>query len=195
MDKCRIHIAILEPSDIVFEGLSASLRHSHEHFVIHRVVDLNDLENKGIHIPFRIVIMNPVLVLNRLSFLNKLRKKQADCSWVGLLYALYNQETVKVFDETIFLNEPQEIIEQKIKSIIGHCPCDDVHSDDLTEREKEVLTLLTGGCSNKDIAEKLNISVHTVISHRKNLVEKTGIKSLSGLTIYAITKKIISLNT
>jgi DNA-binding CsgD family transcriptional regulator len=40
----------------------------------------------------------------------------------------------------------------------------------------------------------LNISIHTVISHRKNITEKTGIKSLSGLTIYAITKKIIPLD-
>jgi DNA-binding CsgD family transcriptional regulator len=50
------------------------------------------------------------------------------------------------------------------------------------------------GFANKEIADTLNISIHTVISHRKNITEKTGIKSLSGLTIYAITKKIIPLD-
>ena len=52
---------------------------------------------------------------------------------------------------------------------------------------------MVAGHSNKEIADKLNISIHTVISHRKNITEKTGIKSLSGLTIFAISKKIIPL--
>jgi len=51
------------------------------------------------------------------------------------------------------------------------------------------------GFSNKEIAEELSISVHTVISHRKKIVEKTGIKSISGLTMYAIMTKIVDPNT
>nr|WP_302830325.1 helix-turn-helix transcriptional regulator [uncultured Bacteroides sp.] len=57
---------------------------------------------------------------------------------------------------------------------------------DLSAREIEVLVLLTKGFINKEIADKLNISLTTVISHRKNIVEKLGIKSVSGLTIYAV---------
>ena len=57
---------------------------------------------------------------------------------------------------------------------------------DLSPREIEVLILLTRGLINKEIADKLNISLTTVISHRKNITEKLGIKSLSGLTIYAV---------
>jgi DNA-binding NarL/FixJ family response regulator len=71
---------------------------------------------------------------------------------------------------------------------------DKSQQEDLSEREIEVLSQLVKGLSNKEIADKLNISVHTVISHRKNITEKTGIKSLSGLTIYAITRKIIPLD-
>ncbi|MEG1564459.1 MAG: helix-turn-helix transcriptional regulator [Bacteroides sp.] len=56
----------------------------------------------------------------------------------------------------------------------------------LTAREREVLTLLTQGMINKEIADKLHISLTTVITHRKNLTEKLGIKSVSGLTIYAV---------
>lgn len=49
-----------------------------------------------------------------------------------------------------------------------------------------MLVLLVKGLINKQIADKLNISLTTVISHRKNIVEKLGIRSLSGLTIYAV---------
>lgn len=57
---------------------------------------------------------------------------------------------------------------------------------DLSPREIEVLVLLTKGLINKEIADKLNISLTTMISHRKNITEKLGIKSVSGLAIYAV---------
>lgn len=57
---------------------------------------------------------------------------------------------------------------------------------ELSAREIEVLVLVTKGLINKEIADKLNISLTTVISHRKNITEKLGIKSVSGLTIYAV---------
>lgn len=57
---------------------------------------------------------------------------------------------------------------------------------ELSAREIEVLVLITKGFINKEIADKLNISLTTVITHRKNITEKLGIKSVSGLTIYAV---------
>ena len=57
---------------------------------------------------------------------------------------------------------------------------------ELTAREIEVLILITKGLINKEIAERMNISLTTVISHRKNITEKLGIKSVPGLTIYAV---------
>lgn len=57
---------------------------------------------------------------------------------------------------------------------------------ELTAREIEVLALVVKGFINKEIADRLNISLTTVISHRKNITEKIGIKSVSGLTIYAV---------
>ena len=56
----------------------------------------------------------------------------------------------------------------------------------LSAREVEVLVLVAKGLLNKEIAEKLNISLTTVITHRKNIVEKLGIKSVSGLAVYAV---------
>lgn len=62
---------------------------------------------------------------------------------------------------------------------------------ELTPREREVLILLVQGYINKEIADKLYISLTTVISHRKNITEKLGIKSISGLTIYAVMNGFI----
>lgn len=57
---------------------------------------------------------------------------------------------------------------------------------ELSAREIEVLVLITKGLINKEIADKLSIGLTTVITHRKNITEKLGIKSVSGLTIYAV---------
>lgn len=62
----------------------------------------------------------------------------------------------------------------------------ETHQEILSPREIEVLVLITKGLINKEIADKLNISLTTVITHRKNITEKLGIKSVSGLTIYAV---------
>ena len=64
----------------------------------------------------------------------------------------------------------------------------------LTEREVEVLALVVKGMINKEIADALNISTTTVITHRKNIQEKLGIKSVSALTIYAVMHGIVSMD-
>ncbi len=66
-------------------------------------------------------------------------------------------------------------------------------SSELSEREKDVLTQVVNGLSNKEIADKLNISLHTVISHRKNIARKLNIHSTAGLTIYAIVNKLVEI--
>ena len=63
-------------------------------------------------------------------------------------------------------------------------PFPDEH--ELSAREVEVLRLVVRGLINKEIADRLHISLTTVISHRKNITEKLGIKSVPGLTIYAV---------
>ena len=62
----------------------------------------------------------------------------------------------------------------------------------LTNREIEVLKLIVQGRLNKEIADKLNISLNTVLSHRKNIIAKTGIKTVSGLTFYSISNGYVS---
>lgn len=64
----------------------------------------------------------------------------------------------------------------------------------LTSREREILQLITEGCSNKEIAEKLTISVKTVGVHRNNLMEKLDIHNTTELVKYALRKGIITLD-
>ena len=68
-------------------------------------------------------------------------------------------------------------------------------TEELSEREKDVLIQVVKGLSNKEIADVLCISTHTVISHRKNIARKLNIHSTAGLTIYAIVNKLVDINT
>jgi DNA-binding CsgD family transcriptional regulator len=61
----------------------------------------------------------------------------------------------------------------------------------ISDREKEVLRLVAAGLTNKEIGEKLFISAHTVITHRKNISAKLGIKTIAGLTMYALINHLI----
>ena len=65
------------------------------------------------------------------------------------------------------------------------------HFENLSEREIEVLKSVAHGYSNKEIADRLHISTNTVITHRKNITDKLGIKTIAGLTVFAITNNII----
>ena len=67
-------------------------------------------------------------------------------------------------------------------------------TEELSVREKEVLVHIVKGLSNKEIADALCLSAHTVMSHRKNIVRKLNIHSIAGLTIYAIVNGTVTLD-
>ncbi len=64
---------------------------------------------------------------------------------------------------------------------------------ELSEREKGVVILVAKGLTNKEIADTLFISIHTAMTHRKNIARKLGIKTASGITVYAILNKLIDM--
>ena len=66
---------------------------------------------------------------------------------------------------------------------------------ELSDREKEILVSVAQGLLNKEIADKHNISINTVITHRKNITRKTGIRTVPGLTVYAILNDLIDINS
>lgn len=67
-------------------------------------------------------------------------------------------------------------------------------NESLTDREIEILTCVVRGMTNKEIATKLFLSAHTVISHRRNITRKLEIHSTAGLTIYAIVNRLITID-
>lgn len=64
----------------------------------------------------------------------------------------------------------------------------------LSAREAEVMGLVVKGLINKEIADRLNISLATVVTHRRNIMEKLGLKSVPALTIYAVTHGYVNIN-
>lgn len=68
------------------------------------------------------------------------------------------------------------------------------NDESLSEREREILICIARGMSNKDVADKLFISINTVLTHRKNIFRKLDIHSISGLTIYAVVNGLITLD-
>ena len=67
-------------------------------------------------------------------------------------------------------------------------------SEVLSGREKEILVSVAQGLLNKEIADRHNISINTVITHRKNITRKTGIKTVAGLTVYAILNNLVDID-
>lgn len=77
---------------------------------------------------------------------------------------------------------------------VGKVRTEEPVRDALSQREKEIVVCVVKGLTNKQIADRLFISVHTVITHRRNIAAKLQIHSPAGLTIYAIVHKLVELD-
>lgn len=69
----------------------------------------------------------------------------------------------------------------------------DDDASELSDREREILVCVAKGMINKEIADSLNISINTVITHRRNITRKIGIRSIPGLTVYAILNGLVDI--
>ncbi len=99
-------------------------------------------------------------------------------------------------DELIDFDDDKSSIKQKMQVLLAKIQTKiKVKNNDheLSRREKDIVTLIAKGLTNKEIADGLFISVHTAMTHRKNIVKKLGIKTVSGITVYAILNKLIDM--
>nr|MBD3621691.1 LuxR family transcriptional regulator [Sunxiuqinia sp.] len=141
-----------------------------------------------------------ILILEAQADLNlkaiDLLKKNNDVCLVGFYAETSDEQFEKIFDYQLnHYSSPLQI--QKLIQVIRQSGNKNKNAmqdnGELTSREKDVIKLIALGLANKEIADKLFISIHTVISHRKNITEKLGIKSISGLTVYAIMNNLLDI--
>lgn len=64
----------------------------------------------------------------------------------------------------------------------------------ISEREMEIITLIAEGYSNKEVADKLFLSTHTITTHRKNIMNKLGVNNTAGLVLFAVRENLVSPN-
>jgi DNA-binding NarL/FixJ family response regulator len=193
VNKHRINIAIYEPSLIIYEGLANVIAKGQMQTNSYRLTDFDELKDCLQRYDIDVVLMNPGMMQNRMPEFMKLKKHYTKVSWIALVYSYFDDEILNQFRDTIsILDSHSSLMETLNNSVVK--TRDEVNKEQLSLREVEVLKYLIKGLSNREIAHLLNISTHTVVSHRKKIIDKTGIKSLPGLTIFAITQKIISLS-
>ena len=191
----RLRVAIIEPSAIIAEGFAAFAGRSGEFEVVYSGGDLRTLVERFAVVEPDLVVVGSQLV----GGLNQpLRSLYPDLQGVALALlstTVCDEEIMRQFDGVVNIYDGQVQIIRKLQAAVEQGetnPYSDSH--DLSERERDVLILVAKGLANKEIAEQLNISIHTVMSHRKNITHKTGIKSVAGLTVYALLNNLLDQN-
>lgn len=183
-------IMIIEPSDIIKNGLKALIGSASEFEVVACIDDLMFIDEKmAVNRP-DIVIIDPAII----PYSRQLALPQVldEISTVALLYQYTAPATLRIFDSAIDINDSRESILETLSNIESCSKKEKKgESTELTKREIDVLVLVAKGMMSKEIADKLNISIHTVISHRKNITKKTGIKSVAGLAVYAMLNNLM----
>lgn len=194
MNKYRRNIVVLEPSKIIFEGLFTSISRVEYNYSFFHVDNLDELSTLMLKHDISVVLINPGFIQNKEKEFTNLKKKSNNVLWIGIIYAYYDNPILKQFDDTFSITDDVSVIIQKINKCYHNIATNSHESVLLSEREAEVLKWLAKGLSNKEVADKLCVSIHTVNTHRKNIMDKTGIRSLAGLTVYAVSKGIIALD-
>ncbi len=116
---------------------------------------------------------------------------------IYLLGVNTNTENTSAFNDVINVNDSQSTLIYKIQTglnSVNRFSKTDTETQELSDREKDILKEIAHGLTNQEIAEKLFLSIHTVTTHRKNITAKLGIKTISGLTLYALLNGLVNLD-
>ena len=188
------NVFIIHRSEIIRRGLALILQ---EYFKI-EITQLNSAKDlssfAGISNSTTILILEAGVEQNTKA-IEQLQKNN-DVFLVGFFSETINESAGVQYD--YHLTQYSSAIQiQKLIQVIRQAGSKQknnlLENGELTSREKDVIKLIALGLANKEIADKLFISIHTVISHRKNITEKLGIKSISGLTVYAIMNNLLDI--
>jgi DNA-binding NarL/FixJ family response regulator len=143
-----------------------------------------------------ILIVNPSMITGLTLRQVKDEGGCPDIKCIALLYSLVDKSVLRPFDEKINIYDSNDEIKQKLEQLYAeeiHGKTDTDEQQTLSTREKEIVVCVVKGMTNRAIADRLFLSTHTVITHRRNIARKLQIHSASGLTVYAIVNKLIEL--
>lgn len=189
--KHRTHILIAEPSVIIRSGVVAVLKKLNNINIdiaeISRIEDIKSHVNQS----------NPDIVIINPSYLGVFAPQQLKnnaIKIIALQHTLSDSAALKHYDDIISIYDSSNVINDKLIAMIDSGASGDDNKREISAREREIISYIAKGFSNKLIADKLSLSTHTVTTHRRNIATKLQIHSSAGLTIYAIVNKIIDIN-
>ena len=189
-----VKITVAEPSVIIRSGIIAVIGSAENlKAEIYEVSEIDQLRNVLSWQHPDILLVNPASL--GLFPLQQLKKDTGnpDMKCVALQFAFTDHAALKSYDDAISVYDSAETVNDKLARLVSE-PERDKRHESLSGREKEVIACVVQGMTNKQIADKLFISTHTVITHRRNISAKLGIHSPAGLTIYAIVNKLVELD-
>lgn len=192
-----LKIAIAETSVIIRSGLAIVLKRIQGMKILPIEISSSEVLSDclRLHKP-DVLIINPVFP--GFYDVKKIKEETAEFNMkcIALLCSMGDSSLLKNYDETCSLYEnPEELKEKlnKLLNVVEESVEEEAGQDVLSAREKEIITCVVKGMTNKEIADSLYLSAHTVITHRRNIARKLQIHSPAGLTIYAIVNKLVEL--
>lgn len=121
-------------------------------------------------------------------------KRAGQVKYVAMLSSVIDKSLLKDYDDSFSIyDEPAEIAGKLKRLVRSKKSATASGHETLSDREREIVVCVVKGMTNKEIADRLCLSIHTVITHRRNISHKLQIHSPAGLTIYAIVNKLIEL--
>lgn len=189
----KIHIVVAETSPVISAGLSFCLCRlpgvQARAIEAHTYPELLDCLSSA-HID--IVVVNPTF--GGAFDPQQLRHDAGyDIRIVAVAVSQLPQQTLRLYDDAVSVVDDLPTMAAKIRVLVDSGSETDTDREPLSQREKEIITLVVKGLTNKEIADRLFISVHTVMTHRRNIARKLEIHSATGLTIYAIVNRLVDL--
>ena len=192
----RPKIAIIDPNTLSALGLKAILQNVMPIMTVDTFGSLSELQANEPESYFHYFTAMSVVVENMAFFTEHKRKT------IVLTLSLVTMSQLSDF-KCLCVNVPEPELVRSLLMLEQHAhgkgehlpPMPAILSQKiLSDREIEVMSLIVQGYINKEIADKLNIGLATVITHRKNIMDKLGMKSVSALTIYAVMHGYVDIN-
>ena len=184
-----LKMAIAETSVIVRTGLALVLKRMQGMKILPiEVVSPESLADcMRLHKP-DVLIINPAFP--GYFDIRKFREdpQHAGVKCIALLCSMGDNSILKYYDDIFSLYDDPEDMKEKLNRMLNLSG-----QEVLSSREKEIVTCVVKGMTNKEIADALFLSTHTVITHRRNIARKLQIHSPAGLTIYAIVNKLVEI--